>query len=143
MRINIIPVDELYDQHLMAEIREIKMLPKALVRSLKSKKGVDWDNLPKQYTMGQGHGKFFYDKLGFIGNRFYDLLIEAKKRGFNLSEKTKKLYDENYDYSLLMKGFPFNYSFKITKQALQINRERIAQRVSEKPGFYRYYGELI
>lgn len=30
MRLNIVPVEELMDQHLVAEYREIKMLPKML-----------------------------------------------------------------------------------------------------------------
>ena len=37
-RINIVPVDELMDQHLIAEYREITMVPAALNRTLKSKK---------------------------------------------------------------------------------------------------------
>ncbi len=51
----------------MAEIREIN---------------VSLDKLPQVYTMGAGHGKFFYDKLEFIITRFSELLEEAKKRGF-------------------------------------------------------------
>jgi deoxyribonuclease (pyrimidine dimer) len=141
MRINIIPPIELMDQHLMAEIREIKMLPKSLVRSLKSKNGVNWDNLPKEYTMGKGHGKFFYNKLHFIENRFYDLLNEAKKRGFNLSDKTKSLYDKNYDYTEVIKSV-MQCNFTPTPAALEVNRKRIKQRISERPEFYRYYGEL-
>lgn len=41
MRINILNPEVLPDQHLMTEIREIKMLPKTLMKSLRSKNGVD------------------------------------------------------------------------------------------------------
>ncbi len=40
-RINIIPVKELYDQHLIAEYREITMVPAALNRTLRSKNGLE------------------------------------------------------------------------------------------------------
>lgn len=151
MRINIIPPRELYDQHLMAEIREIKMLPKALVRSLKSKQGVDYKTLDKQfpkYTLNKGHGKFFYNKLGFIENRFQQLLKEADQRGFTLQPKTKELYDSSYDYSIIneYKGNPFINIFQDyipTKSEKDINKERIQLRLSEKPNFYKYYGKSV
>ena len=50
-RINIIPVSELYDQHLIAEYREITMVPAALDRTLKSK-------IAQQYTLNKGHVYF-------------------------------------------------------------------------------------
>ena len=33
-RINLVPPEELTDQHLFAELREIKMVPRSLARSL-------------------------------------------------------------------------------------------------------------
>lgn len=35
-RINLVPPEELMDQHLFAEFREIKMVPKSLRRSLQA-----------------------------------------------------------------------------------------------------------
>lgn len=35
-RVNLVPVTELADQHLFAEFRELKMVPKSLARSLRS-----------------------------------------------------------------------------------------------------------
>lgn len=141
MRVNIVPPVELMDQHLMAEIREIKMLPKCLVRSLKSKNGVDWATLPQVYTMGPGHGKFFYDKMIFIVNRFRSLLDEASARGFQLKEGTMQLLDATYDYGLIGALPPeCKNTYEPTPEALAINRERIAQRIAEKPDFYRYKG---
>ena len=40
-RINVIPVDQLTDQHLVAEYREMLMVPASLKRSLGSKNGMD------------------------------------------------------------------------------------------------------
>ena len=50
-RINIIPVRELYDQHLIAEYREITMIPAALNRTLKSKNGLDKSRISDNYTL--------------------------------------------------------------------------------------------
>ena len=54
-RINIVPVEELMDQHLIAEYREITMVPAALNRTLKSKKGLDRNKISKTYTLNTGH----------------------------------------------------------------------------------------
>ena len=61
-RINIVPVKELMDQHLIAEYREITMVPASLSRTLASKKGLDYSKIPKNYTLNRGHVYFFYDK---------------------------------------------------------------------------------
>ena len=105
MRINIIPVELLADRHLIAEYREIKMLPKCIVRSSKSKNGIDYNSLPKEYTLNTGHGKFFYNKLGFIENRFQELIQEMKNRNFNVT--CTELYDKKYNYSIISE---INYS---------------------------------
>ena len=52
-RINIIPVQELYDQHLIAEYREITMVPAALKRTLKSKAGLNYSKIPNNYTLNK------------------------------------------------------------------------------------------
>ena len=90
MRINVVPPSELTRLHLIAEVREIKMLPKMLCRSLLSAKGVT--GIPGEYTLNKGHGKFFYDKLGFISNRFAELVHECIERGYALQEDTTRLW---------------------------------------------------
>jgi hypothetical protein len=42
-------------------------------------------DIPKEYTLGEGHVKFFYDKLLFLYNRYNALEIECILRGFNVS----------------------------------------------------------
>lgn len=56
-RVNCIPVQELTVKHLVAEYREIPRLFK-LARILKPNEFVPL------YTLGAGHCKLFYDKLG-------------------------------------------------------------------------------
>jgi hypothetical protein len=47
--INIIPVEELMDQHLIAEYRKITMVPANHARTLSSKTGLDYKKTPKSY----------------------------------------------------------------------------------------------
>ena len=53
-RINIVPVTELMDQHLIAEYREITMVPGSLNRTLSSKKGLDYQKISDEYTLNNG-----------------------------------------------------------------------------------------
>jgi deoxyribonuclease (pyrimidine dimer) len=45
-------------------------------------------NLPERFTLGAGHVKFFYNKLGYLRGRYADLLKECKRRGFAVTDKT-------------------------------------------------------
>ena len=81
-RINIIPVDQLYDQHLIAEYREITMVPAALKRTLNSKNGLDLSKIPNQYTLNKGHVYFFYNKGKYLDIRYNQIVKEMKNRGF-------------------------------------------------------------
>src|SRR5574344_3162766 len=104
------------------------MLPKCIVRSSESKNGIDYSSLPKEYTLNTGHGKFFYNKLGFIENRFQELIQEMKNRNFNTT--STELYDKKYDYSIITE---INYSvdFSPTTKELYINLNRIVERISD------------
>jgi hypothetical protein len=73
-----IPVETLHYKHLIAEAREIIRVP----NTVKSGKAVVKD-IPKEFTLGKGHVKFFYDKLLFLKNRYIQLYEECLKRGYN------------------------------------------------------------
>ena len=141
MRINVIPAKFLADQHLLAQFREQKMLPKALVRSIKSKKGVDYNNIPERYTLNEGHGKVFYNKLRYIEQNFNEILKEMKVRGFATNHD--KLYDENYDYSVIDMSKSYTKVWHPDLEDYRVNSERILLRISEKDGWYKYYGKIM
>jgi deoxyribonuclease (pyrimidine dimer) len=128
-RVNVVPVDELADQHLIAEYKEICRLP-ALVRAALTHHPV----IPSSYVMGTGHVKFFYDKLGFISTRHETLKREGAKRGFDLSR-----------ISISLDGIPQHFcgGYDPTLDALRLNRERILEKLLAKPAWYRYYGKQI
>lgn len=80
-RINVIPVQSLCDQHLLAEYREITRIDKT-ARLPKPK-----ERFPTEYILGAGHVKFFYNKGLYLQLRTQSLFDECKKRGFNVQFK--------------------------------------------------------
>lgn len=136
-RVNVIEPRLLTDQHLMAEYREIPMVPASLKRSKNSKRGLSLVDQPKEYTLNKGHVKHFYDKGKWLYRRYYSLVDELVKRGYNVDPQSRNVKWDAYDQSL------FN-DWEVTQQAVDINLERILERVKQKSEpWYRYYGELI
>lgn len=124
-RINVVPVEELSREHLIAEYREITRLPNNLDKSLKRKtKPFNRTEIPNEYKLGQGHVKFFYDKMYFLQKRFEQLVAEMKKRGYN----------PQYTDSSIFSNCPSEYfnDYNPTLDALEINRIRIAERTVTK-----------
>lgn len=70
---------ELPNNLLLAELREIKRIPNMVC----SGRAVVKD-IPKKFTLGTGHVKFFYDKGAYTLNRYISLLAEARRRGLNV-----------------------------------------------------------
>lgn len=129
-RINIVPVNELMDQHLIAEYREITMIPASLNRTLKSKRGLNLNKIPEIYTLNKGHVYFFYDKGKYLAKRYQLLRNEMKERGFNPDNNRKFPVDIFKDNGLFNDWKPRLYEYDII-------RERIKQRVSKRPDWYR------
>lgn len=138
-RINLVPPEELMDQHLFAEWREIKMVPKSLARSLaaRGQEGV-LRMVPKHYTLNTGHVSFFYDKGEYLRRRYADLTAELRNRGVNFDSAA--VLDPDGVYARLPPAFQKDY--EPTADALAIVRERIALRISQRPGWYRYRGAV-
>lgn len=134
-RINIVPVQELTDQHLVAEYREIFMVGPALRRSLNSKSGFDKNRIPAKYTLNQGHILFFYSRGKYLRNRYDELINEMKARGMNPDPSR----------TFPIEHFPpcFFNDWKPTEEDMDVARERINYRISQKPGWYRKYGKPI
>lgn len=130
-RVNLVPVEDLADQHLIAEYREISRMPQFLKRSMNAKKPM---SIPEAYILGTGHVSFFYDKLGFIVDRHEMIKQEGVRRGFNLSSITMSLND-----------IPLRFcnGYEPTLSAILLNKNRILSKLLEKPQWYKYYGEPI
>lgn len=131
-RINLVPVEELTDQHLFAEFREIKMVPKSLKRSLASR-SVDQvlARIPSDFTLNRGHVTFFYNKGAYLAERYEQIKAELEKRGVNFNRAS--LFDPDKVFSNPV----FNQQYSPTPEAYAIIRQRIAEKIAMKPNWYR------
>ena len=123
-RINLIPPSELTDQHLMAEYRELPMVMGSAKRSHPS------TFVPAvKYLLNKGHVKFFFNKRAFLLDRYQKLILELRKRGFNIDPGSREV-----DWSVLDK-FP-QVEWKPKSYDIEISRERITWKISLKPWWY-------
>ena len=127
-RINIINPSELTDQHLIAEYRELFMVGSSLQRSLKSP---NWDvnRIPTKFTLNTGHVMFFYDKGKYLHKRYRQLREEMKVRGMK-PDDTRDFKREQWPNELYNDWIP-------TIEDQKIIRDRIEEKIAEKPDWYR------
>lgn len=132
-RINLVDPSELTDQHLMAEWREIKMVPAALRRSLRTQTiNTVVKKIPPQFTLNKGHVTFFYNKIDYLKERYKALTAELLKRQFNLSDtNVEEIFDT--DIPLVFKG-----TWNPKDRDYVIIRARIAEKIAMKPQWYKY-----
>lgn len=115
-RINVgIKPTELVRQHLLAEHREIKRIPNVIKSGRYNMKGQ-----PAEFTLGTGHVKFFYDKIGYLKKRYNQLHQECIKRGYNVT-----------DYSESFEDIPNELmnDYRPTKRDRKILQERINEKL--------------
>lgn len=129
-RINLIPVKELTDQHLLAEHREIKRIPN-LIKSWK----YNLNDIPKDFCLWKWHVKFFYNKIEFLHRRYLNLFFECIRRWF-------KINDYSYSFYKLINNSLYN-DYIPTEEEIEISRKRINEKINNKPNFYRYKWKLI
>lgn len=135
-RINLVPVEELMDQHLMAEFREMTRIPKYLQKAVKAygAQNVLRTRIPKHFVLGTGHVSFFYDKGLFLHKRFEQLKTELLLRGFAVN--TAVTYDPTSVHELLGNG-EFFKDYTPTAEAIKLSAERLAEKIAMKPQWYR------
>ena len=129
-RINIVVPSELTDQHLIAEYREITMVPGSLKRTLLSKIGYQEKKVPKKFTLNSGHVYFFYNKGKYLDDRYQELIQEMKDRGFNPDPNRKFPIDIFKNNDLYNDWIP-------TLEDEKIIRKRLEERIAQKPNWYR------
>lgn len=115
--------------HLVAELREITMVPASLKRSLRTiQSATILTRIPKKFTLNKGHVSYFYDKLRFLQKRFDKLADEMERRGYNPDRSRIKAFD----------GFDDMWynDWTSTAEDDAIVTERINFRISQKPHLY-------
>lgn len=116
-RINCVPVGELSGKHLVAEYRE---LPRVYALAVAAHaRGECPTQHGDHYTMGTGHVRFFYSRLGYVAKRHRLLIAEMLRRGYKPSYGHVVLPDLPDDWCR---------NWTPTPEALTINRVRIAER---------------
>lgn len=130
-RINLVPVTELADQHLMAEYRELPMVPASLRRTLNSKMGFQIKRVSIPYTLNAGHVYFFFNKGQFLLNRWHLLIDELRRRNFNIDPESRDVKWDMFDQVEQRVWVP-------TEADITLSRERIRTRLAQRPGWYRW-----
>lgn len=120
-RINLIRPQALSDKHLGAEYRELPRVFGLVRKAAARGETPDDPRNPTEYTMGKGHVRFFYNKLGFISYRYRQLCLECQNRGRAVN--FGNLED-------LLQGIPPEWlgQWNPTYDAVQINIQRIQNR---------------
>ena len=79
---------------------------------------------PIEYKLGVGSVTFFMDKLSWVADRYAALCAEHRRRGGNVNEISREE---------LLDGIAgwWQNDYTTTEEALAINRERIAERMSQ------------
>lgn len=111
-----IPPSQLTNKHLIAEHRELKRIPNVVAKGRCNLK-----NIPQVFSLGKGHVSFFYDKLGYLRDRYRDLYAECIARGFNV---------QNYEASWNDVPNELMNGYTPTENDIRIITERIAERLA-------------
>jgi hypothetical protein len=126
-RINVVAPSTLENKHLMGEIHEITrvfgLVRKAQARCINRYSIKEKLKQPAEYTLGTGHVKFFYDKLGYVTDRYYLLCEEATSRGYKVNP---------IDRTQLTEGiYPWWFGDYVpTEAAKKINQARLDERLA-------------
>ncbi len=77
---------------------------------------------PREFTLGTGHVKFFYDKLLYLKNRYEEIYLECRDRGYNVTY-----------YGTAWDDIPNTYmrDYTPTNAAIHLIEERIKERLSK------------
>lgn len=118
-RINIgIPPAELTTKHLLAEHREIVRIPNCVAKGKFNLK-----DQPNIFTLGKGHVKFFYTRLGYLKRRYEEIYNNCIKRGYKVS-----YYGNAWDNVPLS----FMNDYIPTENDIAIIKKRINEKLTNK-----------
>jgi deoxyribonuclease (pyrimidine dimer) len=129
-----LPPRLLTDQHLFAEYREMRRIPKSLLKSMGAGSTADLAaRIPPIFCLGRGHVTFFYDKGLFLTARYALLRTELLARGYRLNDDG--VFD-NLGIYQRHPEFMGNGSFRFDAAARLLVVERITERIRDKPHVY-------
>lgn len=136
-RINLIDVSIMTDQHLLAEYRE---LPR-IVNDWKKRYGDSkfYKAIPNKFCLGQGHVKFFRNKIKFLIQQYRLIVDELLKRNFSI--KQTSIVDNEVAHLLTIDINQITW--KPSVEDITISQQRITEKIKQKPEFYRFYSNRL
>ena len=135
MRCNIVSPVILTDQHLIAEKRELRMIPPLFEKRRKKLGSKMFRDIPGKCVLGQGHMLFWTNKLAYLSIRFDMIVNEMKYRGFNPDPSiTLGVTQEMIDCSVI---------WTPSRDDEKLLKSRIYERIMAKPDWYRFRGKPI
>lgn len=120
-RVNCVPPEELCDQHILAEAREIPRIPNGLL-SGRLKRPTRGEDLGDDYRLGPGHVRFFCCRLAWLYTRYHRVLQECRARGFVVRNRWPGASAMGYQVC-----------WSPTREDKACNRIRIRERMPKKP----------
>lgn len=125
-RINVgIPPKELSGRHLIAEHREIKRVPNLVKRYVNEVDGISnldlniFVKIPNKFTLGKGHVTFFYNKLGYLLNRYREIYQECLNRGYKV---------QNYESAWAFVPLILMNNYDPTQEDINLIKQRILEK---------------
>ena len=131
-RINVIPVEILKNDHLLAEYRELPRIFTAIYKKIEQDQAFEQitKDIPDSYKLGSGHVTFFYNKLRYLYKRYTNLIDELHKRGYdldiNIYKSVLRQYINCLDNSELF--LQLNNDYQPDHAAIYLNMARLAKR---------------
>ena len=124
-RINVVPVEWLSDQWLLAEYRELPRIIKQKISVLSA---------PKKYCLGKGHMKWAKYHSRWVMRRYLEITWELQNRGFKTNFPFYKLFEvwegkNNRDNDRW---------YDIKEEDIELNKSRLIEKYKLKPEFYRW-----
>lgn len=119
-RVNLIDVEELSDQNLIAEYRE---LPRCI------KQDINTADAPDRYVLGFGHMKWAKYHSMFLLDRYYEICEEMKYRGFTVNYPYFELYKYHKEHTVIRN----NNHYMVDWEDELLSRNRIIERYKSNP----------
>lgn len=120
-RINLVNVEKLSDQHLIAEYRE---LPRVI------KQDINIKDASETYCLGKGHMKWAKKHSLFCVKRYKEICEEMLFRGFKVNFPCKNLF-------ALIEGKDY-LDYEPTKKDYDLSNQRILEKINQKPDWYKW-----
>ncbi len=124
-RINLVPVEELSDQHLFAEYRELPRMADFYNKTVKRE-----EDISKKFTLNTGHMTFFLNKSKYLEKRHRRITKELRTRNINFTEREA--------FSMPVGSRFKQISWDPCSEEIEVSNERIQEKLKQKPDFYRW-----